>query len=116
MEALPRTSCAKRFRPFCGPRTALGNAGDSSTLDTIRPFVSSGSPVVRAAAAQALRRIPGPDADRLLAQLCADSIANVRYSAVDAVSERPASDILVGALLARLAANRCRYRRECGDE
>ncbi|MDP9034461.1 MAG: hypothetical protein M3O50_06610 [Myxococcota bacterium] len=39
--------------------TALGNAGDPQTLDPIRRYVVNDSSPVRAAKAQALRRIPG---------------------------------------------------------
>jgi HEAT repeat protein len=78
--------------------TALGNAGDSTTFDLIRKYVSDPSPSVRAAAAQALRRIPGADADALLATLCADPIPTVRESALDAISERTPDTVLVGAV------------------
>jgi hypothetical protein len=78
--------------------TALGNAGDPSTLDTVRRFVVSPDPQVRSAAAQALRRIAGPEVDGLLAQLCADPVPDVRYSATDAISERPSAAVLIAAL------------------
>ena len=77
--------------------TALGNAGDPDTLQLIRGYVTSGEASVRAAAAQALRRIPGSEADALLAQLCTDADANVRYSAIDAIAERSPVAVLVAA-------------------
>jgi hypothetical protein len=77
---------------------AMGNAGDSSMIDQIRAMVTSDSAAVRAAAAQALRRIPLPAADELLAQLCSDPAADVRASAVDAIRERAESPLLVPAL------------------
>lgn len=78
--------------------TALGNAGDASTLNAIRGYLASASEEVRAAAAQALRRIAGAEADQLLAATCTDPSANVRYSVVDAIRERPSANVLAAAL------------------
>ena len=78
--------------------TALGNGGDALTLDLIRDYVASDAPNVRAAAAQALRRIAGGVADDMLAALCADRASEVRLSAVDAVGERAFSPGLATAL------------------
>jgi HEAT repeat protein len=80
--------------------TALGNAGDPATLDTIRAYLTSDSDKVRAAAAQALRRITGADADQLLATLCTDPSGDVRLSAVDAAGERMVSAVLANTLAA----------------
>ncbi|HVU02958.1 MAG TPA: HEAT repeat domain-containing protein [Polyangiaceae bacterium] len=80
--------------------TALGNAGDPSTLDTVRAYLTSESVEVRAAAAQALRRIPGFDADQLLAATCSDPAVDVRFSAVDAIRERQSAPVLATALAA----------------
>lgn len=77
---------------------ALGNAGDTSFVETIRGYAISRDDDVRAAAAQAVRRIPGEEVEPLLVQACADSALNVRASAVDAISERAASPTLAGAL------------------
>lgn len=79
---------------------AFGNGGDPETLPTIRKYVGDPSPDVRAAAAQGLRRIPGDEADRLLAGLCGDPVTDVRYQAVDAIRERPASQTLAIAVSA----------------
>jgi len=78
--------------------TSLGNAGDPTTLEAIRRYVTSPDPIVRAAVAQALRRIPGADADTLLAGLCGDAVTDVRYSAADAIAERPPSSVLALAI------------------
>lgn len=78
--------------------TALGNSGDPSTLDTIREYLTSDSASVRAAVAQALRRIAGAEADQMLATLCPDPSADVRFSAVDAIGERAFSAVLANAL------------------
>src|SRR5262249_6926773 len=74
--------------------TALGNAGHPDSLESIRRFVEDGSVGVRAAAAQALRRIPGETADSLLVKLSEDPEENVRFSAIDAISERSPSPVL----------------------
>ncbi len=94
--------------------TALGNGGDPTTLDNIRAYVTSVDPRVRAAAAQALRRIPGPDADSLIAQLCADSVDDVRLDAVDAAHERAYSPALVSAISAlALRESQFQIRAKC---
>lgn len=81
-----------------GLLTALGNAGDPETIESIKRYLEDESAAVRAAAAQALRRIPGQEADALLASLCTDTEPEVRYSAADAISERIPSTVLVQAL------------------
>lgn len=81
--------------------TALGNAGSSALLQSVRKYVTDPSPAVRAAAAQALRRIPGPDADDMLASLTRDPVADVRWAAVDAIRERSPSPVLDRALSER---------------
>lgn len=78
--------------------TALGNAGDDATLDVIRTYVTSDEATVRGAAAQALRRIGGAEPDGILTTLSTDPSADVRFSAVDAMAERPFSAPLASAL------------------
>lgn len=78
--------------------TALGNGGDPTTLDRIREYQTSDSASVRAAVAQALRRIADAEADQILAALCMDPSADVRFSAVDAIGERAFSEVLANAL------------------
>ncbi|HEY7373772.1 MAG TPA: HEAT repeat domain-containing protein [Polyangia bacterium] len=80
--------------------TALGNAGDPATLDAIAGYQQSDDAAVRAAVAQAVRRIDGPQADAMLASLCADPAASVRLAAVSAADQRPASAALTGAVSA----------------
>lgn len=89
--------------------TALGNAGDPATLDAIRPFTSDADADVRASAVQALRRIPGPDVDQMIARFTTDDSQAVRHSAVDVVSERSASPVLAAAV-AKLALNEEDYQ------
>jgi Lipoprotein amino terminal region len=78
--------------------TALGNAGASEAMAEIQPFLGDASAEVRAAAVQALRRIPGATADELLAAATHDASSTVRTSTVDAISERAPSDVLVNAI------------------
>lgn len=80
--------------------TAIGNAGDPQMFNTIRSYADSSSEDVRAAVAQALRRIPGTEAEPLLAQACSDGSVQVRYSAVDAIGERPPAGALSEAVSA----------------
>ncbi|HVY26181.1 MAG TPA: HEAT repeat domain-containing protein [Polyangiaceae bacterium] len=84
--------------------TSFGNAGDPATLDVIRAYVVNPEPRVRAAAAQALRHIPGQDADALLVRLCADANEDVRYSALDAVGERTPSQVLIATVASLIVA------------
>jgi HEAT repeat protein len=78
--------------------TALGNAGRGEAIAAIEPLTSSPQPAVRVAAAQSLRRIPGDRADFLLASLAKDGDGDVRFSAIDAISERGASAALIEAV------------------
>jgi hypothetical protein len=78
--------------------TALGAAGNPSSLGAIAPFTTDGDDGVRSASAQALRRILGKEADGLLATLAADANADVRLSAIDAISERSPSPTLENAV------------------
>ncbi|HET7538738.1 MAG TPA: HEAT repeat domain-containing protein [Polyangiaceae bacterium] len=80
--------------------TAFGNAGDAAFVDLVEKRLADPSPAVRAAAAQALRRIPGARADALLARMCGDADANVRGSVIDAIHEREPSAVLAAALAA----------------
>ncbi len=81
--------------------TALGNAGSGAMLEKIRGYISNPSSAVRSAAAQALRRIPGAEPDGMLAALSRDPVADVRWNAVDAISERELSPVLAAALSER---------------
>ena len=67
---------------------ALGNAGAEGALASIERSASSANENVRAAAAQALRRIAGPTADGLLLALFHDPSPVVRASVLDALGER----------------------------
>jgi hypothetical protein len=78
--------------------TALGNAGQSESLEVIEPQTRADSPQVRTAAAQALRRIPDARADELLIKLIQDPDGSVRYSALDAISERSPTAQLARAI------------------
>lgn len=89
-----RLSAAMTERERATLLTALGNAGHPDSLGSISRFVEHGSIEVRAAAAQALRRIPGETADGLLVKLSEDPDKNIRFSAMDAISERSTSPVL----------------------
>jgi HEAT repeat protein len=89
-----RLSAAMTDRERTTLLTTLGNAGHPASLGSISRFVEHGSIEVRVAAAQALRRIPEETADDLLVKLSEDPDENVRFSAMDAISERSASPVL----------------------
>ncbi|MET0591661.1 MAG: HEAT repeat domain-containing protein, partial [Polyangiaceae bacterium] len=86
----------------CTLLTALGNAGSADSVTAILPFFENDSPAIRACAAQALRRIPGAEADALLARASHDSAEEARYAAVEAISDRTPSGELV-TVIARTA-------------
>jgi len=73
----------------------LGNAGSTEGLEIARRASSSANPIERAAAAQALRRIPSDVADRLLSTLMEDEADTVRRSAFDAALYRDPTDIVL---------------------
>jgi HEAT repeat protein len=73
----------------------LGNSGSLQALEVARRGAASPNPIERAAAAQALRRIPSDAADRLLGTLLEDEADSVRRSAFDAALYRDPTEILV---------------------
>ncbi|WP_224370955.1 HEAT repeat domain-containing protein [Hyalangium versicolor] len=74
---------------------ALGNTRSPSALPTLESALSSKFPGVRSAAVEALRNMPAPSADRLLASvLLRDPIEEVRQTAVFATSFRPIAPLL----------------------
>ncbi|QRN93895.1 HEAT repeat domain-containing protein [Archangium violaceum] len=74
---------------------ALGNTRDARALATIQSGLGSNSILVRQAAVEALRLIPEPTADRLLAtQLLGDASPDVRKAALFAASFRPLEPLL----------------------
>lgn len=89
--------------------TALGNAGDPETFSLVRGFVGASSEPVRAAAIQALRRMPLVDVEPLLVGACRDPASAVRFSAVDVIHERVPSEEL-GRALATIALQEPDYQ------
>jgi HEAT repeat protein len=74
---------------------AIGNTRAPDTLDTIREALRSNATQVRQAAMEALRNIPGPEADRLLSErLLMDPATQVRRSAVFACGFRPLGTLI----------------------
>ncbi len=79
---------------------ALGNAADPASLDAIAKYLAHENSSVRAAAVDALRRIPGGVADQYLAKaLGKDAAPNVRQKAAESIAYRGASAVLVYALI-----------------
>ncbi|WXH29046.1 hypothetical protein WA016_02993 [Myxococcus stipitatus] len=78
---------------------SLGNTRAPTALGTITDALRSDSVRVREAAMVALRGIPGPDADRLLAErLMNDPVSEVRRGAVFACGFRPLEPLLLPML------------------
>jgi HEAT repeats len=69
--------------------SAIGNAGSTEAIPTIKKFLNDPSPDLRGGAAYALRWIDSDEADDLLsATLVSDSEASVRLEALSALSYR----------------------------
>ena len=77
---------------------ALGNLGSPAVLPRLRTAIAAGDARIRAAAIRALRLVPDPEADRLLAAtLRRDHDATVRAAAIFAAGFRKL-DPLVDAI------------------
>jgi HEAT repeat protein len=75
---------------------ALGNAGHPDARKEIEPFIAHAEVRLRAAAARALRRIPGAEIDESLASMALqDTNKLVRRTAVDAMRKRSPTAVLV---------------------
>jgi HEAT repeat protein len=91
----------------------LGNAGDTAALALAQRAALSDNALERAAAAQALRRIPSDAADRILASMLDDSDPFVRRSVLDAAHYRDPTTLLEPSVerVARMDAD-ANVRRE----
>lgn len=77
---------------------SLGNAGSEGALPALTGVLDGGSASMREAAAQALRFVPGTEADQVLARvMAADSSEQVRSAAVFAARFRE-SEAVVGSV------------------
>lgn len=75
---------------------ALGNAGGRTALPTVLSYLEHEDASIRAAAAQALRFVPGSDVDEVLVRVALeDESSSVRESALDATYYRDMSGTLV---------------------
>lgn len=73
---------------------ALGNSGDVRAVEAAQRFSNHASPIIRAAAAQAVRLVETVDAERVLLKLALDVSAPVRSSMLEAcLSRRPTADL-----------------------
>jgi hypothetical protein len=81
---------------------ALGNSGDPAAVGPLRGAIAGSDPVLRNAAVYALRLVPGPEADAILAGALDDP--DLAFSAVRAIGSRDPS-----VWRARLEAVRARY-------
>ena len=81
---------------------ALGNAADPEALPLIREALADPDPVIRGAAANAARGIPGPEADAVIATALQDPDNLVRTRALTALDDRPLTPKLAEILSAAL--------------
>ena len=96
---LARSARARSSADLVESLAALGNLGSAAVLPRLRAALAAGDPGVRAAGARALRLVPDPEADRLLAAtLRGDHDPTVRAAALFAAGFRklgPLVDALV---------------------
>jgi HEAT repeat protein len=79
---------------------ALGNAGSPLALPAISQVLASNDAQLRLSAVYALRRIPGPEVDALLASISLEDPSSlVRRAAVASMRGRPASQTLLSSLV-----------------
>jgi HEAT repeat protein len=86
--------------------TSIGNSAHRGALPHVQAAAKDPSPRIRAAAAQALRKMSGDDVELLLVQLLRDADVDVRTSAVDALASRTATRTLVAALSQLIAGEK----------
>lgn len=87
----------------------LGNAGVASSTDAIARYLDDQRPVIRASAAEALRRIPTAGAEDAIVRALSDPSDVVRAAAAWALGQRPTNARLVdvqGQVLAREVSTR----------
>ncbi len=85
-----------------GLLVALGNAGQAENLPVIREAATSPASAVRAAAASALRKTPGPQTATVLVGLAADRNHEVQRAALRVLDGHPLSASAQQALGARV--------------
>jgi HEAT repeat protein len=68
---------------------ALGNAADPAALPAIKEALADPDPVIRGAAANAARSIPGSEAEAVIATALKDADSGVRTRALMALDDRP---------------------------
>ncbi len=73
---------------------ALGNIGAENSLGVIRDYLKNDDDALRAAAAIALRKLPGSEAEALMIGATRDSAVEVRRAAVMALRERQGEAIV----------------------
>jgi hypothetical protein len=85
--------------------SAVGNAGMAEGVAVAKNYVHAESPAIRAAAAEAVRFSPGPEADQMLAEMLqAEPSDVVRQSIMLSFKDRPASEGSI-AILTEAARN-----------
>ncbi len=83
---------------------ALGNSGVDQALQYIEPYLAHPTELVREAAVDALRRLPGTRPDELIADALLHGSPLMRAAAAKAARERLFTDVLAAALATALAS------------
>lgn len=75
----------------------IANSAYEPAIAEIKPLLSNEDPIVRSAAVEALRLMPGEEANHLVASAMSDATASVRHAAIGTASVRPLSPELIAA-------------------
>ena len=94
---------------------AIGNAGHPESVQAVQPFLQHADAKLRGAAIQAVRRVPGTDAEQMItAGLLQDLDSSVRQEALDVLGSRqPATAVALAAIIDRAQRDvdaRIRYK------
>lgn len=76
----------------------IANSGHEGALEAVRPFLDAKVGKVRAAAVDAIRLMRRPEVDAIIAERLSNGENDVKLAALDAISVREPTDVLVSAL------------------
>jgi hypothetical protein len=76
----------------------IANSGNASAFSAVKPLLEDKTPKVHAAAIEAVRLMVHPEVDAILAQAVTQPNHTVQGSAIDAISVREPSPVLLSAL------------------
>ncbi|HEY3494394.1 MAG TPA: hypothetical protein VGK73_06900 [Polyangiaceae bacterium] len=79
---------------------SIANSGHPGAFEPVKPYFTASNAKVRVAAVDAIRLMPGAEADTVIAKSLTDGPAEVQVAAIEAVAVREPSNTLASALTA----------------